>query len=242
LLLVLFVALWEYLVKSEIIPAIIVPPASEVATALFAFLTSNWSFFHGHLLETLYATVLGFSLGSALGFILGVLLGASRFVRAVFSSYVVGFYTLPKVALAPVFVTWFGFGLTSKVVMSVVICFFPVFVNTLTGFGLVDERALQLMRSLGASRMEILRKLDLPTALPNIFAGLKTAMTLALVGVIVGELVGTSQGLGHLIGLYSFQLQVDNVFAIIVLLGIMGWGLYSIVDVIGRKAVFWHDT
>jgi NitT/TauT family transport system permease protein len=186
------------------------------------------------------ATALGFAIGSSVAFVLAMILGYSSYLRRVFSVYIVMLQSVPKVAFAPVFIAWFGFGLVSKIVMSAVICFFPVFVDTLTGLGLTERKAINLMRSLKATRTEILFKLRLPTALPNVFAGLKTGVTLALIGVIVAELVGTNLGLGFLIGLYSFQLQVDNVFAIIVILGLIGWGMYAIVDFINRRVVFWH--
>ncbi|MEX0945749.1 MAG: ABC transporter permease [Acidimicrobiia bacterium] len=236
---VAFVAVWEYIVSSGRVHAIVLPAPSAVAKSLGSLTTQG--FLYGHLFATVKAALFGFVIGSALGFALGIALGVSEFTRRALSPYIVVFFTLPKVALAPIFVTWFGFGISSKIVMSAVICFFPVFVDTLSGLWLVDDRSLTLLRSLKASRGQILRKLSLPTALPNIFAGLKTGITLALVGVVVGEFVGTRQGIGYLIELYSFQLQIADVFTLILLLGLIGWALYATVDFIDRRVVFWRE-
>lgn len=236
--LLLFLGLWELLVRTEVLPPIIIPSPTETAAGGLSLVQQD--FFFRHLWATVMSTLLGFGIGSALAFVLALILGYSSYLRRVFSVYIVMLQSVPKVAFAPVFIAWFGFGLVSKVVMSAVICFFPVFVDTLTGLGLTDAKAINLMRSLRATRTEILFKLRLPTALPNVFAGLKTGVTLALIGVIVAELVGTDLGLGFLIGLYSFQLQVDNVFAIIVMLGLIGWLLYAVVDAVNRRVVYWH--
>ena len=232
-------AVWHFITAAELISSIVLP--SPRAVALKAIQLPQNTFLWPNVLATLSATLLGFVIGTIGGFVLGILLGAVPFLRKLLSPYIVIFQALPKVALAPAIIAWLGYGLTSRVAISAIICFFPVFVNTLSGLGLVEENALSLLRSLGATRWQILRRLGLPTALPNIFAGLKTGVTFALVGVIVGEFLGASRGIGYLIQLYSFQLQTDNVYVLIILLGMIGWLLYMAIDVLDRKLVFWHE-
>jgi len=153
--------------------------------------------------------------------------------------YVILFQSLPKVALAPIFVIWFGFGLASKVIMAATIAFFPVLVNTLTGLEGVNKNAQLLFRGYGASRSLLFRKLSLPEILASVMAGLKTAITLALIGAIVAEFVGAQKGLGILLERFNFQLQMEEAFAVLLYLALMGLVLYLALDVIDRKVIFW---
>jgi NitT/TauT family transport system permease protein len=156
-------------------------------------------------------------------------------------AFIVAFQGLPKIVLAPVFITAFGFGMMSKVVMAVVISFFPVLINTMSGLMTVDEEAVRLMRSLTASRKDVFLKLSVMHAMPSIFAGVKTSLTLALIGAIVGEFVGAHAGLGFLLHSYSYQLQVDRVWAITIILGLMGIILYVVIEWADKKIVFWSS-
>ncbi len=217
---------------------VILPGPLEVIAALYATLTEG--FFYTHLWVTSQEVLIGFSIGVVVGFSLGAVLGVSRLAREVAYPYVVAFQGLPKVVLAPIFVTAFGFGMASKIVMAAVISFFPLLVNTEAGIATVDADAVKLMRSLNASKREIFLRLALPHSLPSIFAGLKTALTFALVGAIVGEFVGAGRGLGYLLETYSYQLQVPRVWAITTVLSAMGVVMFFIIDVLDRKIVFWR--
>lgn len=229
---------WELFARTEVVANIILPPPTAILSASISLISSG--FLWGHLWDSALASVIGFLIGSALGFALGVPLGASEFLRRVFSPFIVTFQTIPKVTLAPLFVVALGFGLTSKVVMASLICFFPVFVNTVAGLTYLDPKAVNLMRSLGASRWSILRRLALPSALPSIFAGLKSATTLAVIGVVVSELVGSSRGLGYLVALNTFQLRTPTVYVLIGFYGLLGWLMYAIVDAIAGRVLFWQ--
>lgn len=236
-LLVILVALWYWMVAAGFVHRVILPPPGDVASALITTFTEG--FFYEHLWVTLQEVLIGFFVGVILGFSLGALLGTSAFVREMTYPYIVAFQGLPKIVLAPIFITAFGFGMMSKVMMAVAISFFPLLINTMSGLMTVDAESIQLMRSLTASKRDIFWKLSVKHAMPSIFAGVKTSLTLALVGAIVGEFVGARAGLGFLLASYSYQLQVDRVWAITIVLAIVGIILFLFIEWADKKVVFW---
>jgi NitT/TauT family transport system permease protein len=239
ILAVIIVVTGELLVINEILNDIIVPRPTDVFAALIA--TFSEGFFYRHLWVTTLEVLIGFVVGTVLGFGLGAFLGISRRARAISYPYIVAFQGLPKVVLAPVFITIFGFGIESKIVMAIAISFFPVLINTMAGLTGVDPEARRLMRSLNASDWHIFTKLSLPSSLPLIFAGIKTGLTLALVGAIVGEFVGADSGLGYLLDVYSYQLEIPRVWAITTVLAAMGVVLFLFIEWVDRKVVFWQS-
>jgi len=236
--LLILIGIWELLSQTEVVNPIIVPPASEVFSALVDlvqedyFWTATW--------VTVQETLIGFAIGVVGAWVLGTLIGLFRFFRLAFYPLVIAFQITPRIALAPLFLTWFGFGISSKIVLAATICFFPVLIAVVVGLDNVDKDGRALMRSFGASRWEQYRKLALPSSLPVVFAGIKTAMTLALIGAIVAEFVGASDGMGVLIKTFNFQLQVAEGFAVIIALAIIGLILYGITELIENKLVFWR--
>jgi len=237
-LLVVLLALWEVLPRVGFVSEIILPPFSEVAVALWTLVQTD--FFLEHFTVTLSEIGIGFALGTVIGFVAGVLLAISTVVNRVTYPFVVAFQAVPKIVFAPLFIAWFGFGQTSKVVMAIVISFFPVLINTKVGLENVPEESIRLMRSLRATRFQVFRKVSLPHALPIIFAGVQTALTFAVIGALVGEFVGAASGMGYLLNLYNFQLRIDRVFAVIVILAAVGAFGYFILEWIGRKLIFWR--
>lgn len=238
LLFVILVGAWHSAVATGQVDEIILPYPADVAKALVD--TFQDDFFYRHLWITVREVIIGFAVGSAIGFSLGTILGVSKFARDIAAPYIVGFQGLPKIVLAPIFVTVFGFGIESKIAMAVAISFFPLLVNTVVGLTTVDPDATKLMRSMMASRVQIYRKLALPHALPLIFAGLKTGLTLALIGAIVAEFVGASRGLGYLLEVYTYQLLVPRQYAIMVILAALGVILYLSIEWLERKVVHWR--
>ena len=232
-----FIALWEIASQTGFVNPIIVPAASEVFVALIEL--SQEEFFWSATEVTVKETLIGFFIGVVGAWVLGTLIGVFRVFRLAFYPLIVAFQITPRIALAPLFLTWFGFGITSKIVMAATICFFPVLINVIVGLDTVDKDARTLMRSFGASRWEEYRKLTLPSSLPIVFAGIKTAMTLALIGAIVAEFVGASEGMGVLIKTLNFQLQVAEGFAVILALSLIGLVLYGITELIESRLVFW---
>lgn len=239
LVLVAFVAIWEAACRSGMVNEIIVPAPSAVTLSLIKLIDEPY--FWDATYVTMMETLVGFGIGVFLAWAIGTALGMFEWARRAFYPIVVGFQITPRVALAPLFLTWFGFGLTSKIVMAATICFFPVLLNVMVGMETVDRNARTLMRSLGASRWEEYRKLTLPSSLPLIFAGIKNAITLALIGAIVAEFVGASRGMGVLIKSLNFQLDVAGGFAVILVLMFFGLILYWLVEYIDSKVVFWRS-
>jgi NitT/TauT family transport system permease protein len=172
--------------------------------------------------------------------VLGTLVGTSETIRYAIYPLVIAYQNTPQVALAPVFLTWFGFGLTSKIVMAATICFFPVLIAVVVGLQTVDEDGRRLMQSFGSSRWQTYRKLSLPSSLPYVFAGLKQGLALALIGAVVAEFVGASDGIGVLIGTFNVQLDVAMGFAAILALMLIGLILFGLAELIDRKVVFWR--
>jgi NitT/TauT family transport system permease protein len=235
-----FLIIWEALPRLGLVSDIILPPFSEVAMAFVALVTGPT--FFGHLQITMIEILAGFAIGTAVGFVLGVVLAVSEAFKRITYPLVIAFQSVPKIVLAPLIITWFGYGVESKVAMAVVISFFPVLVNTMVGLESVPESGIRLMRSLRASRRQRFWKLSLPHAAPLIAAGVKTGLTFAVVGAIVAEFIGASEGLGFLIHQYSFQLRIDRVFAVIVVMSAIGSGLYFILDVVDNRLIFWKNS
>jgi NitT/TauT family transport system permease protein len=239
LLLASLLGAWDLAVRFEVVHTIVLPAPIDVATAFGRLITAD--FLPGHVWATASEALAGFAIAGVGGFLAGALLTFYSPLRRLFYPYIVVFYNLPKVALAPLFIGWLGFGQSSKIVMAATIAFFPVLINTMVGLQTVTEDSILLMRSLVAKKWQVFRSLALPSALPAIFAGLKTAMTLALIGAIVAEFVGAKQGLAVLIGTFNFQFKIDSMYAVLVILGATGLLLFALIDFAERKIVFWHD-
>ncbi len=231
---------WEAVVRVLEVPAFIVPPPSKVAMALWRGFASG--LYLTHLSYTMIETILGFLLGSALGFFLGTAVAVNRYVEFFLYPYIVMFQSLPKVALAPLIVIWFGLGLTSKVVNAALVAFFPLLVNTTVGLKSTDEERVSLMRSLAASEGQIFWMLRLPNALPFVMAGLDVAMIFALIGAIVAEFVGARSGLGMLIQAMNFTMDVSGQFSILLILSTVGLILNRCIVLIRRRVLFWDPS
>jgi NitT/TauT family transport system permease protein len=231
---------WELIVRVFEVPNFIFPAPSQVAMALWRGFASG--LYQKHLSHTLLETVLGFLLGSALGFSLGTAVALNRYVEYFFYPYIVMFQSLPKVALAPLIVVWFGLGLKSQVINTALVAFFPLLVNTVVGLKSADEDRMNLMRSLAASESQIFWMLRLPNALPFVMAGLDVAMIFALIGAIVAEFVGARAGLGMLIQSMNFNMDVSGQFSVLLILSIVGLLLNRCILLIRRRILFWDPS
>lgn len=236
-LFVALLALWESAVRLLDIPIIVLPPPSAVLKALGELITS--ATFEYHLAVTVFEVLTGFAAGSASGMLLGIAIGQSRFVERLIYPYVVAFQTIPKVAIAPIIVIWFGYGLSSKVVITAMISFFPVLANTIVGLRSAPLDQVEMLRAYTANRWQIFRLVLLPQALPFIFAGLDVAAVLAVIGAIVGEFVGAKAGLGFLILQKNFSFDMAGVFAILIVLSLIGLALHGGVMLAQRRFLFW---
>jgi NitT/TauT family transport system permease protein len=237
LVFVVFIAGWEAIIRIFQVPKIIVPAPSAIAVSLWEGLRS------GELIRqfgvTFYETVIGFLVGTALGLVLGILIGMSRLLERVFYPYVVAFQTIPKVAIAPIIVIWFGYGIASKVVITATIAFFPVLANTIVGLGTAPDDQIELLLAYSASRWQVFWVVRWRQALPYIFVGLDVAIVLSVIGAIVGEFVGSQAGLGFMILQRDFYFDMPGVFAILLVLSLLGIGLHLLMNFIRRRVVFW---
>lgn len=224
LLLVALLLLWEAGARAFGLSALVLPPPSQVAQALARGLASGY--FWPHLRATAIGLCLGLAGGALAGFAAGVLLAEHAGLRRLLLPYVVASQVVPKLALMPLFIVWFGFGLLPTVVVTALICFFPLMENTLTGLERVPPQRLELFRMLGASRMQTLLRLKIPTGLPAILAGLRIAVVLALVGVVVAEFIGTTEGLGALVIAAQGSMDTPLMFAVLVLICLLGLVAY----------------
>ena len=235
LLLAALVAGWEVAAQAGWVEDYLLPAPSEVARALVddrkLLLEDAW--------VTGQEVLLGFALALAVGVAIAVALHVSGLLRRAVYPLVVASQAVPVVVIAPILVIWFGFGMTPKLIVIALICFFPIVVNTLDGLRAVDPAQAKMLRTLGADRWALLRRLELPAALPFFFSGAKIAVAVAVIGAVFGELVGSDAGLGHAIQVGMAQLLTARVFAAVVILSAMAIGLFALVSAAERLAVPW---
>lgn len=234
-----FVGGWEALVRLLGISKIVLPPPSAIALAFWNGLLSGD--FSWHLAVTMYEILAGFVVGSVSGLLLGFLVALMPLAERIFYPYIVAFQTVPKVAIAPIIVIWFGYGVTSKIVITATIAFFPLLANTIVGLRSTPREQIEMLVSCTASRWQVFRMVRLKAALPYIFVGLDIAIVLSVIGAIVGEFVGAKAGLGYLILQKNFNFDMAGTFAILIILSLIGVGLHAVVSAVQRRVVFWID-
>jgi NitT/TauT family transport system permease protein len=234
-LLVIFLAAWQWGPGLVGLPTFIVPPLSMVASEF----VHAWQFDNLllHTGVTIAEVLAGFILGSLLGALIGYLLGMSPAAEFALSPYILALQIAPKVAFAPLFILWMGFTVYPKILVAILIVFFPVMVNVLTSISAVDPDLINLARSFKATRAQIFWMVEFPTSLPPMFAGLRIGSTLAVVGVVVGELVGGNVGLGYLLTFGEGQANTPLVFVSIVMLTVVGGIAYLGVILIERRVL-----
>jgi NitT/TauT family transport system permease protein len=240
---ILFIG-WSLAVRYLNVPTYILPAPSAVWNALWSGIAVSPSSPLGYYLPlwgTLKNAALGLAIGSGLGLLLGSLMAESRLIEKLIMPYAFALQSLPKVAIAPLVVIWFGFGDGSKIAISSLLAFFPMLINSFTGLRAVEPERVDLMRSLSASRFETYRIVKLPNAAPYIFAGLDMAVVYALLGTIVAEFLGAQQGMGVVITQAQAVTDVAGVFAALVILGAMGILLHGIVRGLEARIVHWGD-
>lgn len=223
-------AIWLFQVSHFVLPA-----PSAIAAALIehraALLAAS--------LVTAHEVLVGFVLSAIVGVAVALVIVRFPLFGSALYPLVVLFQTVPKVALAPIFILWFGYDLAPKVLLIVVIAFFPVALDMLAGLQSVEPSFVALMRSVGASRTEILRRVQIPHSLPYLMAGLKIAITLSVIGAVVGEFAGANAGLGYMIQFASTQLETDLVFAALLAVSVLGMAFYYVIEAAERVLVPW---
>jgi NitT/TauT family transport system permease protein len=234
-LLIVFLAAWQWGPGLLGIPTFIVPPLSMVATEFVHAFKFDHLLFHTAI--TVGEVLAGFIIGSLFGAFIGYALGMSPTAELAFSPYILALQIAPKVAFAPLFILWMGFTVYPKILVAILIVFFPVMVNVLTAVRTVDPDLVNLARAFKATRWQIFWKIEFPTSMPPMFAGLRIGSTLAVVGVVVGELVGGNVGLGYLLTLGEGQADTPMVFVSIVMLTVVGGIAYLGVILIERRVL-----
>jgi NitT/TauT family transport system permease protein len=242
LLMVVFLLLWQLIYKLGLISPIILSAPLETIYDLF-YVGKN-VLTGGYMLTALWITtqevLVGFAIAITLGFLLGLLVGETAFGERAVMPYLVAINAMPKVAFAPLFVSWLGFGIASKVALSSFIAIFPIIVGTAAGLHATSESERMLFRIMGATRWQTLVKLKLPIGMPHFFTGLKNAAVLVVVGAVVGEFLGGGKGFGELIRVAASQLNTPRVFSLIIYLSFLGLATFWAVIWAQKKLVFWH--
>lgn len=238
LFLLMLVVVWDLTIRVFKIPPYQVPAPKDVIITLW----QEWPMLLKETWPTLNATVWGFVLAAVFGIPIAMLIAGSRTIESYVYPLLVFSQSVPKIAIAPLFVVWFGFGLFPKVLSAFMLGFFPVVVSAVQGFKSVEPDMMDLARAMEANRWQMFRIIALPHATPAIFAGLKVSVTLAVVGAVVGEFVGSSSGLGVVLQRSIGNFELPTMFAALVILALIGVVLFWIVDLIERLVIPWHAS
>jgi NitT/TauT family transport system permease protein len=238
LFLLLLVVVWDLAIRIFRIPPYQIPAPKDVVITLW----QEWPMLLEQSVPTTVATIEGFLLSAAFGIPVAMMIAGSRTVESYVYPLLVFSQSIPKIAVAPLFVVWFGFGMLPKVLSAFLLGFFPVVVSAVQGFKSVEPDMLDLARVMEASRLQTFRMVSLPHALPAIFAGLKVSITLAVVGAVVGEFVGSNSGIGFVLQRSIGTFELPTMFAALVVLAFIGVILFWILDVIERLAIPWHAS
>ena len=234
-LIVGFFVAWQLLCVAFGIKDIVLPRPSQILDTLWSRLPAIMP----HAAQTLYSTLVGFALGIVCGVLLGALVGSSRLAYDVAYPLLIGFSSVPKVAVVPIFVLWFGAGTVPAVLTAMILCIFPIVVNVATGLATTEPELEDVMRALKASKLDILTNVGLPRTMPYFFASLKVAVTQAFVGTVIAETVASNRGIGNLMMIASSSFDVPLVFAGLLVLAVLGVGLYVIFSFIEVRVTGW---
>ncbi len=226
---------WEAICRGFQISDFIFPAPTAIAQSLIQYAHP----IAGHALQTFWTTMAGFALGVAVGVVLGVIVGSSRLMYTALYPLMVGFNSIPKSAFVPVLVVWFGIGTVPAILTAFVICFFPITVNMATGLATIEPELEDVLRALGANRMDVLLKVGLPRSLPYFFGSLKVAITLAFVGSVVSETIAANDGIGYLMMSAGSQMRMPLVFAGLIVISIMAMAMYVVFAVLERRMTGW---
>lgn len=227
---------WEVLVRALKIKPILLPPPSLVLVELF----DNLGWYLQHAAWTLFQTLLGFLFAVILGLMMAVGIAYSRIIEKILYTLLVAINAVPKIAVAPLFVIWLGTGIEPKIAIAFLIAVFPIVIDAVLGLKSTDPDMIDLARVLKGDRFQLLRKIQFPNALPSIFAGLKVGISFAFIGAIVGEFIASSAGLGYVIMTSQGTYDTVRIFAAVLLLSIIGAGLFYCIEGLERITIPWH--
>lgn len=240
LLLLVLISIWSAYIRFSGVSAFILPTPSSVWHEWVAMLTDPRAW--NHTLMTAYATVVGFLWAMLVGVTVGVLIGRFRWLEQTLNPFIIATQVMPKVAFVPLFIVWFGFGITSKVIVAAVLAFFPIMTNTVLGVKSVDAGHRDVVTSLNATGWQRFYRVELPSSLPYILTGMEVGIVLAIIGAIVGEYLGGSTGLGYMMIARMNAFQTDQLFAVIIHMTLLGFAFYFIIGLLRRILIPWHQS
>ncbi|MEM9395715.1 MAG: ABC transporter permease [Pseudomonadota bacterium] len=227
--------LWELACIVFDVPQFVLPRPTEIVSVIWEFAGA----IRPHAERTLFTTLVGFGIGVTLGVAIGLLIGSSRLAYDTAYPLLIGISSIPMIAMVPIFVLWFGYGIVPAILTAVILCVFPIIVNVAMGIATVEPELEDVMRTLKASKLDILWNVSLPRAMPYFFASLKVAITLAFVGSVVAETVASNRGIGNMMMIATSSFNVPLVFAGLLILAIMGVSLYATFALIEARALRW---
>jgi len=235
LLLAVIIIVWQAIVSGFQVSEFIFPGPIAIVQSLFQFAGPIAQ----HAWQTFWTTMVGFALGIVVGLALGFLVGSSRFIYNALYPLLVGFNSIPKAAFVPILVVWFGIGTVPAVLTAFLICFFPILVNVATGLATLEPELEDVLRALGAKRLDVLLKVGLPRSLPYFFASLKVAITLAFVGTVVSETVAANEGIGYLMMSAGSSMKMPLVFAGLIVISAMAMVMYELFAALEKRMTGW---
>lgn len=236
---VLFLAAWQLVVRLGFVNDFILPPPTDVAASIVELYWQSGDIYR-HLFVTFCETVIGFAIGASFGVALAVASALSDRFLTYASPYAIVLNVTPGLALTPLVIAWFGFGWSSKIALAAIICFFPVFINVLTGLMQDGGEREEMFRSMGATRFQTFRLLKVPQAMPLAFAGLKIGVTTALLGAIVAEFTQATEGVGVIMQRFSFSLDMGSAIAALLSMSLLGLVLFGAIELLDNRVVFWR--
>jgi NitT/TauT family transport system permease protein len=239
-LLVIILVFWELSVRAELIPSFLLPEPSRLLVQFANDVVSPTVL--REAVVTITEILCGFAAGAIVGIALGAVIALVPMIEEIVWPYIITLQTIPKVAVAPLLIIWFGFGIESKILIVALICFFPILVNAVAGFKSTDPRQVLLMESMDATKWQIFKMVRLPNAVPFLIAGFQISVVLSVIGAVIGEFLGASSGLGALLVIRQANMDVTGVFSVLAMLSIIGLAMNLGVGLLAGKVAFWSDT
>lgn len=238
-LLIVIVASWQF-ASGTLVPTFFISKPTEIVGHLWSWIADGSLFFHAGI--TALEAFAGFIIGGLIGMTVGTILGRAQFLAELLDPFIMAFYSLPKVALAPLFILWIGIGMDMKIVLTAAVVFFLVFLNTYTGVRNVSRELIAILNLMGANERHVLTKVVIPSAITWVFAGLRISVPYALIGAIVGELIASNRGLGYLLASSAGQFDTGGVFAALIAIMALAFILNTAVKVTEVKAMPWKQA
>ena len=233
----IFILIWELYILMFNVEAYLLPRPWDLAQATFGFFVNGDMM--THILVTLQEILLGTAIGLAIGLVLGYVLAKVKFLERIVMPFVIIVQTAPKISLAPLFILWMGLGIASKVVLVVLVVSFPIMINEVLAIRSIDKDVYNLMKILKSNKLQIFMKIELPYSLEMLLSGIKLAVTQAMIGAVIGEMIGSKAGLGYLVVLGGETYDINLILASVFILSLMGYLLYLMFDIIEKKTLSW---